>query len=48
MKRLISIVLIALLMPVPVANAKVCSVSRVYHTSHTTHTTHARMHYACN
>jgi hypothetical protein len=48
MKRLIAIVLVALLMPVPVAEAKVCKVSRVYHTSHTTYKTTARMHYACN
>ena len=48
MKRLIVIVLVALLIPTPVANAKVCKVSRVYHTSHTTNKVTARMHYACN
>jgi hypothetical protein len=47
MKRLIGIVLVALLLPVPIAEAKVCGVTRTYHVSNYKHKTTVRMTYSC-
>jgi hypothetical protein len=48
MKRIISIILIALLLPIPVAEAKSCGTSWVTHTSKITGKTTMRHVYKCS